>query len=48
MLGMTVGSKKASGRWITAVDGLTAVALKGLLIHLETTSMSDFATDRII
>lgn len=45
---MTVGSSKASGKWITAVDGLRAVALKGLLIHLETTSMSDYVTDRII
>lgn len=44
MLGMTVGSSKAGSRWITAVDGLRAAALKGLLIHLETTSMSDFVT----
>lgn len=27
---------------------LAAVALKGLLIHLETTSKSDFVTGRII
>lgn len=38
-----------SQRWMDhTVDGLRAVALKGLLIHLETTSMSDFVTDRII